>query len=657
MLITKKSVGLLGLAVCISAVFLSGCKKKTESTEKTYTYRTTSSAPSTWSPTDYQMGSEGEIISLITDDLYGYVVNETKDGYKTECCMATEFPIDVTSEYAGNTVFGIPQDAAEGYAWKFNIRSDMTWEDGTPINADTFEYSLKQFLNPQMKNYRASGYYSDNMVIANAEAYYEGREEWKNVGFVKNGDYSFSIVLAAPMTEFMIIMYSGIPLVKEDLYEANKKQSGDIIKSSYGTDKDKTSSYGPYKIAEYQADKYIKLERNEKWYGWESCNKRNFFQTTDVYIQFIMEHTTTMNLFLQGKLDAEGLSSVDMDKYGNSEYRVITPETYTVKLSFNIYKKALKDEETEGVNHSIIAYKDFRHAVSLSLDRKKYVSTVSIGSDPGFGLYNYAYICDPEKNERYRDSDGAKKALCEFYGTDDIKDITGFDKEEASRYFQKAYDEAVKNGDLKPSDKVQIDMHLTTDSEGLKRALAFIQESINAATEGTDLENKITIKLVVDENYYENMRQGKVDLAMTLWGGAPYAPYKMLACYCDPDVLNEYGFNPVKEKCTLNIDGKDITYSFYDWYRELGSGTYAVADTETKNNIMAGVEKALLSYYNMIPIYYMNSSKLISHRTIQKADHYINPMVGYGGLQEMTYSMDDAEWEEYCKKNNYQLKY
>lgn len=648
----------LAIAAAAEILLLSACGKKTETTtQKTYTYRVTSSAPSTWSPTDYQMGDESNILSLTSDGLYNYVLNDTKDGYKVICNMATDLPIDVTKEYAGNTLYGIPQDAEKGFAWKFNIRNDMTWEDGTPIDVSTFEYTIKQFLNPQMKNYRASGFYSDNMVIANAEKYYEGEVDWKDVGFVKNNDYSYTLVLTKPMSEFLIIYSSPITLVKEDLYEANKKQSGDIVKSSYGTSKENYASYGPYKIAEYQADKYIKLTRNEKWYGWELFKDKKYYQTTDVYIQFITEHSTTLNLFLQGKLDAEGLSSLDMDKFGNSEYRIITPETYTVKMSFNIDKKALKDEETEGINHSMLSYIDFRHAIALSMDREKYVATVSTSSDPGYGLFNNAYICDPENNLRYRDSVQAQKALCEFYETDNIEDITGFDKDKARQYFQSAYNQAVKNGDLKPTDKVQIDIHLSTDGESLKRAVAFMQESINNGAEGSDFENKISLKLVVDENYYENMKQGKVDLAMTLWGGAAYDPYKMLACYCQPEYLNEYGFDPTKETCTININGKDITNTLYKWYKELCEGTYAAADMDTRNTIFANVEKKLLSYYNMIPLNYMNSSKLISHRLIQGTDHYINPLIGYGGLMEMTYSMDDAEWEEYCKKNNYQLKY
>ena len=27
-------------------------------------------------------------------------------------------------------------------------------------------------------------------------------------------------------------------------------------------------AYGPYKLTEYQTDKFMKFEKNENWYGW-----------------------------------------------------------------------------------------------------------------------------------------------------------------------------------------------------------------------------------------------------------------------------------------------------------------------------------------------------------------------------------------------------
>ena len=46
------------------------------------------------------------------------------------------------------------------------------WQDGTPINADSYIYSMQQLLDPAMKNYRANLYYSGESAIAGGNGYF-----------------------------------------------------------------------------------------------------------------------------------------------------------------------------------------------------------------------------------------------------------------------------------------------------------------------------------------------------------------------------------------------------------------------------------------------------------------------------------------------------
>ncbi len=743
------------------AVTFTSCGSKKDS-NKSYTYRTTTTAPTTWSPTDWQLNQEDVILQRITTMLYDYVANETKDGYKVVPEMASALPVDVTKEYAGNELYGVPADAEEGWAWKISLNKKATWDDGTKIDASTYEYSFKQFLNPDMKNFRASSYY-ESLPLVNAKNYYAGsvaydnaneaenvnendlwssltqpvfflegetlnaygpdsdyadvwtnekgenlweklfanasgktyfkvtpevksiyqqiakgfgddspdawlqfcftRTEkeatpWEEVGFIKNDDYTITFVLSHAMTPFnFIYATTGIRLVKEDLYEANKQQTGDITKSKYGTSKENTASYGPYKIDSYQADKSISCVKNENWYGWTDGKHNGQFMTTGYEIQFMADHATILNLFLQGKLDEVELSAVDMEKYGNSDYRKITPQSYTYKFSFNIDRKSLERENSNGIVHTPIANINFRHAVSLSLDRQKWVETTAPASDAGYGLVNYLYVAIPESGMLYRDTEVAKNVLTEFYGTSSVEDITGYDLVAAKKYFQTAYDEEIKAGYLKPTDKVQIDYHAYAASEGNQRRASFLQDAINAATEGTGFEKKITIKLVVDQNYYDNMKTGNVDLAYTAWGGADFDPYGILWCYNTKEALNEYGFNPETESLTINIEGKDITKTYKEWYEEITTGEYADASYDVKNIILSANEKAHLERYNMIPVEYYNILTLGSQRVVEYSEKYINSLVLHGDLRLLTYTMDDAEWDAYCAENNNQLQY
>ncbi len=763
----KKAV-VMTAALAALAALLVGCGKEKNSTKaKSYTYRTVLATPKTWSPTDWQMNEENYILTFTSSPLYDYIPNENQDGYEVVPDMAVALPEDVTAEYAGNEKYGVPADATEGWAWKIQIRKDMKWDNGEAINVDDFIYSAQQLLNPEMKNYRASNLYAENVPLANARAYYSGSvayddiltasgyadvkdedmwtsitlpvkffddsaesyggenekyaEKWKDgdvdlwarlkeiagehtyfpltdevkgiyqkvsaafgdknpeaykewcfsrtegkatpwedVGFIRNDDYTFTVVLTKSLSPFMFLYHSeDFILVRKDLYEANKQAAGDIIKSSYGTDVAKSASYGPYKVVDYQGDKSMKLERNDNWYGYYDGKHDYKGKITAYEFQFLTDHNTVLNMFLQGNLDDSALSVTDMDKYGNSEYRVDTPESYTYKFSFNIDRKSLEKENTAGVNHSIIANINFRHAISLSLDRQKWIETVAPASSAGYGLINYAYVAVPETGMLYRDTPQAKAALTEFYGAKSIDDITGYDLASAREYFQKAYDEEVSAGRLSAGDKIQIDIHQYAGDEAYQRRTTFLQDSINKATEGTSLEGKISVKHVVDQNYYDNMKTGNVDVAITAWGGAGFNPYGILWCYATNDAKNEYGFDPYTETCTVNLSGKDITKSYNAWYEALTNGEYSTAESDVKNTILAACEKGLLSYYNMIPIQYLNSCALISQRTKRYSDHYINELVSnpMQTLLMTELTMDDDEWAAYCKEQNNQLNY
>ena len=655
MKITSAQKILIASGIC---TLLSSCTKIDPALKGKYTYRTTTSIPSTWNPTDWTLNNEGDMISYLSTGLYDFVLNDTKDGHKIICEMASEFPEDVTAQYAGNKTYGIPSDATSGYAWKIHLNPLPTWDDGTPINAYTYEYSLKQFLNPKMKNYRASSYYQDSTALANAQDYYEGKTTWDKVGFIVDDEYCWTMILANPTTQFMMeYNLSGNFLLKEDLYEANKKQTGDIIKSSYCTSVDTSASYGPYILTLYQEEKEIEFQKNPAWYGWTDGRHEGQYQTTGINMQIIDKHTTILSLFMQGKLDEVGLTAEDLKRYGNSQFRLESPQSYTIKLSFNIDRESLKKEDSPGINHSIISYLDFRKGFSLALDRQAFVNTLSPASEPGYGLINNSYIADPQTMIRYRDTPQAKQALCQFYETQTVEDITGYNLKEAKVHFQKAYDSAVKNGDLKPNDKIVIDLHTYNADDSVTKLVDFMNSVVQDGTSGTSLEGKVSINQVTDEDYYNNMQKGNVDLALTAWGGSTMDPYGILWCYCDPEASNEFGFNPEKELLTIRINDKNLTKTFFNWYMALCNGQYATASSDIKNTILANVERGLLEYYNMIPIRYMTSIGLNSQRIIEGSQDFINSIIGRGGIRHMTYSMDDYQWEVYCKDNKYKLLY
>jgi hypothetical protein len=94
-----------------------------------------------------------------------------------------------------------------------------------------------------------------------------------------------------------------------------------------------------------------------------------------------------------------------------------------------------------------------------------------------------------------------------------------------------------------------------------------------------------------------------------------------------------------------------------EWFNELYYGTYATAENDTRIQVLAGMEAAILKTYITVPLYDLNSAGMYSMRTVLGSDEYINSVIGYGGIGYITYTMDDEEWDQFCADNDYQLPY
>lgn len=651
------------LAMSMIAMASVGCTAKKETGNDTYTYNTTipGATVHTLNCLEWEYEDEHTVMALTQRGLYDIVYSDTeKYEYINE--MAAAAPVDVTDKYAGNETYNVPDDAAEGYAFQIKLREDAKWDDGTAINADTYIYSMKQALDSDMQNYRAATYYQGTYALANAYSYYyDGDVDFDSVGIVKDNDYTITIIFERPITE-EYTFYLGFTnnwIVKEDIYEANKQDTGSITKTTYGTSVDSYASYGPYKLTEWQDGKVIKLTRNEEWYGWNDKAFEGQYQTTDFVFNIIDEHATAVQLFLQGKLDDVALDVTDLETYGTSDYIIYSPTSRTYKLSFNGNRDELSLRSKDGINKMLLLYKDFRKAVSLSIDRAELCQQAYPSDSAAYGLFNDLYIYNVETQEIYRESDEAKQALCDVYDTDDYESLSDYNVDEAKELFEKAYQEALEAGDIDETDKVVLQLNVTEINDTNTKACNFFNDAVQSAVKGTSLEGRISIELLKVEDDYAAMLNGTADIIFSSWMGNESNPYALMQYYCEEEYYcdAEHGFDNT-QTATFSVDGKEYTMSFYDWYKELLAGTWATADTNIRLEVLAGMEAALLKEYNCVPLRSVSKPFLLS----QKVEYITYEFNGaytekYGGFRFMTYKYTDAEWEEYCAEQNNQLKY
>lgn len=148
-------------------------------------------SPSNWNEMDYESANDTNILSFLSSGFFTTdypLIDEAAGKFNADGTLnadnlnfekyvlkydaATKLT-DVTDKYAAE--WGLTEDQITdgGYIWQITLRHDLSWDDGTPIKAEDFVYSMKEQLNYDLLPFRASTYWSENgMKLHNAQAYY-----------------------------------------------------------------------------------------------------------------------------------------------------------------------------------------------------------------------------------------------------------------------------------------------------------------------------------------------------------------------------------------------------------------------------------------------------------------------------------------------------
>lgn len=195
----KKLAAIVLSAVMVGSVgFIAACGDGDgtipDANLKQGTYRTyTSVMPSNWNYLSYADNNDRQIMSYINSSFYeyDYAFDESKGGkfnddgtVNADAIISGAFDVkysaatkleDVTEEMAEDWGYTEEQIETGGYAWKITLREDLKWDDGTPIDASDFVYTMKEQLNPDFQLMRAATYYN-NIMVKNARNYlYQGQ--------------------------------------------------------------------------------------------------------------------------------------------------------------------------------------------------------------------------------------------------------------------------------------------------------------------------------------------------------------------------------------------------------------------------------------------------------------------------------------------------
>lgn len=123
-----------------------------------------------------------------------FIRNLTGGGMKISSGLVTDFQ-DVTAEYAGNEIYGVPEQASRGYAYRITLNENACWDDGASITADSWVESAKLLLESGNQ---------ELLILANAKGYQDGTPRTQVISLGEAGYANVAAAQEAGITEFFV---------------------------------------------------------------------------------------------------------------------------------------------------------------------------------------------------------------------------------------------------------------------------------------------------------------------------------------------------------------------------------------------------------------------------------------------------------------------
>lgn len=542
---------------------------KTHSWSDNETYFSTLSSTTTYvmNPLTYQYADEIALIESLSTPLYTQEVDWNKaieDG-------VAAYPGDFSKFGTGTGKFGIDllknhyvlagaaaypknedghdlvdtetgewnPDAAVNFLdnkWVIEIRSDLKFEDGTPITAADYVYTYKQYIDPKQNNRRGSTYFpaadrKNGYKILNSRSYFlqvaevgfytgtgtDGNIPFSDVGFKAIDTYKVELTFEdnVPQTSAFGLM-NNIYLVHQANYEASLDAAKE--KSNYGTILNPYVSYGGYIIKTWDENAKIVFNKNYDYVLKHTINYKS------ISYQFTPDVDSNMELFEQGKLSAVGLVGEYAAEYAEWKNNYPTYRGYPVSLDLNL------TDALDGTRPSnpIITDINFRKAMLFGFERQEFANTLFAPNTPSILIWPIEAKQYAGDEFWYKDTPEHAEVLTELSIN---PDTVGYDGAKAKQFFDLAYDKWVSDGN---SGVVQINFVGYNDPLYISYANYIIQH-FEELFNGTGPEKiNITYEPLDDTVLFARVDGRKFDMTLDTggWGFATttfaYMPLKGL---------------------------------------------------------------------------------------------------------------------------------
>lgn len=235
----------------------------------------------------------------------------------------------------------------DGLVYTFNLRDNMKWSNGEPVTANDFVFAWKALLTPEF----AADYAYFGYVFKNGLAYNQGEVGAEELGFKAVSDYVLEVTLENPTAYFLDTLAFGV------FAPVNEKAYNEFG-TAYGTDSDKMVYNGAFRIASWEHESKIVLEKNPDYYAADQIELEK--------INFVMINDTNaaLNAFKAGELDLTNINGEQAALMKTENFPVLTyDDGSTFYLEYNL-------------TDSQLANANLRKAITYALDKQAFVDSI-----------------------------------------------------------------------------------------------------------------------------------------------------------------------------------------------------------------------------------------------------------------------------------------
>jgi peptide/nickel transport system substrate-binding protein len=228
--------------------------------------------------------------------------------------------------------------------WRFNLRKNVKFHDGSPFTADDVVFSFGRIRQPQ----------------GTMQIYVAGISEVKKVD-----DYTVDFILSGPHP-VLLRNIIDFRIMSQSWSEKNRSQNIQDYKAKEETYASRnTNGTGPYLIKTWEPDKRIVFAQNKDWWGKLDGN------VTDVIYTPIKSDATRVSALLSGDVDlVTDLPVQDVERLRKEpKLKVLDGlEVRTIFIGMDQHNDELKYSNVKGKN----PFKDLkvRRALNMAVDRE-----------------------------------------------------------------------------------------------------------------------------------------------------------------------------------------------------------------------------------------------------------------------------------------------